>query len=249
MVLRKRNLLMLAICALLVLVLSSCEVVVHTKVKADGSGTFSISFEITENDFSASLDLYMAPDIDADEVVDFLLEDRDYESIEELCEELGSDFFYSDIVPTVEGSQKKGGLTCNITFSFDNLEEMKDFMGPDDLTVSIDEKTFNYRYEGQGDLDGDYQISDAEWLGIDISASFKVTAPGTIIDTNGTKSGTTVTWDLIKMAEEGGDMSMYVISSTSGGDGEDTSTTLIIVLVVVVVIFLASQKNKSGEEM
>ncbi len=213
---RKKIMLITAVGVALILLLSACKIVVNTKVNPDGSGTLIFSFEITKEDFSLLLDVYGGGDlgIDEDEIFDYMMESSGYGSIEEMCESLGEGMATFEIEPIIAGSEKDGGLACTLTMAFDNLDQLMELMEADDFNVFIDEGsgTFTYELSGPGGASLD-EMSYIEEMGIDLSILFEVTAPWEITDHNGSSvSGNTVTWDLLQMIMEGGDLSLAVSS-------------------------------------
>ena len=209
--LRNRNKSLVVLCVVIgaALILTACTIEVHTKVNEDGSGEFSYSFFISN-----------------EEVALFMGEFGDYGldiNADEICEGMGSEFGDADFLnpPIVEAKETEDGIECLTTVPFNSIDQLRlmhsnsDF---DEFFVELDsEGDFTYRVVASSeDLDaGDVQnYSD---YGIDISVLWKVTAPGEITSFNGSKNGNTVTWDLMELSQQGGTVTMEVRSEKGGG--------------------------------
>lgn len=271
-----RTILLIGVSALLVLVLSACTMEIQTWVNEDGSGEFVISFIMIEDDLLALIDQgYGYGSVfnpETDTPLEFLLDNFQYGSVDDLCEEMSSEFDLEGLNLDMEAIESGGGFECRGTIRFASIEELERIlleMEFEDISIIMDDEgNFSYQVIADSYEAGFAEAMYYEEYGFEVAYFWKVTVPGKITSTNGSKSGNTVTWDLLEMTKQGGMIVMEVKSekssggidigvtiggddpvrdpSSGGGDSGD-SVGLIIILAIVVVLILASSQKKKPE--
>ena len=196
----------IVICTILVFFLLACRISVYNQFNKDGSGEFRMSFVITYDDLIALVSSYGLDDeMDDEEILDYLLESMDLDTLDELCAEMETEMGseYSEFY--VESKETSDGVECVIGVPFASINEYVEMQESEDLEVSIDSRG-NFTYRMAADIAsedlGDWSTYQED-LDIELVFLWHVTAPGKITYHNGSRViGNTVTWNLLELVEE-----------------------------------------------
>jgi hypothetical protein len=225
------------------ILLGACTIDIHTRVNADGSGTWNIDFVFSQDDI-AMLESFGS-------------------TVQEFCDEMVEDLPPGARVTLEETDDE---ARCSMTQTFASLDELRSFYQEDGDGIIIHRLEITggrFYYDITLDFEDEEDISGLGFF----TMNWKLTMPGAVGANNATSvDGNTLTWSLTPGKSERIQAESAAGAFASGppigtdGTGEPGSRAnwiiialaclcgLLLLVVIAVAIFLVLRKRKSQNE-
>jgi len=215
--------------------LLACRLDTHTAFTSTEQGNFSLSWAMTQEEES-------------------MLQSAGAGSAQDLCNEMQSDIQdEADDDPTkvqVQYSETDDGeRICEISVSFDNLDELKQLYGEDTIVNQLGEEDGKFYY----DITSTAFAQDTSELDFPLAITWRVTMPGEVLEHNGSDlQGNTVIWNVTP-----GQPAHFYAVSKAGSGGLDLGGKVwwfvglclclpFLLIVVGVILWIVLRKNKKA---